>query len=242
VGGVPAQRVVQEIVFDELGEHVARRSVPVGELTPPDKMTYDHFEYDVPGRVVKHTAPWGAVTTYEYNGAGVMVTGPGPIVTKTFVHHDGLGRPVLVQDKAGSTSYVYGPFGGLYSVTDPGGDVTTTERDAYGRVWKSVDPDRKTTIAHYNGFGELTSSTDAQNRTITYEHDALGRLIQRTDNDGETVWSWDKAVHGVGRIAEVKGPGGPTVTTTYDELSRPLLHRLSLDGEHFDMGAAPLQR
>ncbi|MEO7592743.1 MAG: FG-GAP-like repeat-containing protein, partial [Byssovorax sp.] len=140
-GHDPPPRIVQEIAFDDLGEHVARRSTPTDEAVPPDSRHYDEYAYDPTGRVLTHTTPWSAVTSYEYEGKLVHATDPFNKVTTT--EHDALGRLVTVTDaEGGLTSYAYGPFGALSAVTDPGKAVTSTLRDAYGRVRTSIDPDK----------------------------------------------------------------------------------------------------
>src|SRR5262249_41703799 len=48
--------------------------------------------------------------------------------------------------------------------------------------------------------------------------------------------TWDKAAHGVGKIAMVTSPEGQTVETEYDTFSRPNLQRLSIDSETFALG------
>ena len=46
---------MQEIAYDALGEHVARRSVPVSEGTPESQLLFDLYQYDAMGREVLHT-------------------------------------------------------------------------------------------------------------------------------------------------------------------------------------------
>ncbi|MFS8069648.1 MAG: type IV secretion protein Rhs, partial [Byssovorax sp.] len=194
-GPDPPPRIMQEIAFDELGEHVARRSTPADEALPPESRHYDEYAYDPTGRVLTHTTPWSAMTSYEYEGKLVHATDPLNNVTTT--ESDALGRLVTVTDaKGGLTSYTYGPFGALWTVTDPGKAVTSTLRDAYGRVRTSVDPDKGTTLLGYDGFNELTSTLDAQGRTSKFFHDPLGRRTRREDTTGNspalvTTWTWD---------------------------------------------------
>jgi hypothetical protein len=59
---------MQEVVFDELGEHVARRGALESEALPPESRHYDEYAYDLTGRVLTHTTPWNATTKYEYEG------------------------------------------------------------------------------------------------------------------------------------------------------------------------------
>ncbi|MGK3979630.1 hypothetical protein WMF38_48925 [Sorangium sp. So ce118] len=173
-GSGDAKRIVQEIRYDALGEHIARRSVPVSEDTPESERLYDRYEHDAVGREVRHTTPWNAVTTTEYDGLLARFTDPLDHVTVT--EQDPLGRTEAITDAAGGvTRYGYGPFGMLHTVTDPGGAVTRTTRDAFGRVRQLDDPDRGTTVSIHDGFGELISSTDALGRETTWAYDALGR-------------------------------------------------------------------
>ncbi|MFT3765275.1 MAG: FG-GAP-like repeat-containing protein [Minicystis sp.] len=225
-------RVVQEIEYDALGEHIARRSLPYPELTAREKRLYHHYTYDGLGRVVTHTAPWDAEITYGYDGRTVVTVAPGNAITIT--DNDPLGRPTTIVDpEKGETTYAYGAFGALRSVRDPGGAVTVVHRDAYGRVTALVDPDRGTSTSTYNGFGELVSTTDALGRTTRFEYDALGRKLRREDADGLTTWTWDQAdaAHkGIGRLASIQSPGAHRETFTYDGLSRPEGTTLTIAG------------
>ncbi|XXY22128.1 RHS repeat-associated core domain-containing protein [Sorangium sp. So ce216] len=233
-----ARRITQQIAYDALGEHVARRSVPVTHDTPEGELLYDRYEYDAVGREVRHTTPWNAVTTTEYDGLRVRVTDPLDHVTVT--EQDPLGRTETISDAAGgSTRYGYGPFGMLHTVTDPGGAVTRTTRDAFGRVRQLDDPDRGTTLSIHDGFGELMSSADALGRETTWAYDALGRPRSRVDQDGAerltTAWTWDTATHGVGKLHTLVSPDGEK---TYGYTDRGQLDTISLriDGER-----APLE-
>lgn len=238
-GSGDAKRIMQEIGYDALGEHIARRSVPVSEDTPESAILYDRYEYDAVGREVRHTTPWNAVTTTAYDGLLVRVTDPLDHVTVT--EQDPLGRIKTITDAAdGITRYAYGPFGLLHTVTDPGDAVTRTTRDALGRVRQLDDPDRGTTVSIHDGFGELISSTDALERELTWTYDALGRPRTRVDQDGAerrtTTWTWDTAAHGVGQLHTLASPDGEK---TYGYTSRGQLDTISLriDGERSPLEA-----
>ncbi|WP_437631954.1 RHS repeat-associated core domain-containing protein [Sorangium sp. So ce854] len=237
-GSGDAKRILQEIGYDALGEHIARRSVPVSEDTPERERLYERYEHDAVGREVRHTTPWNAVTTTEYDGLLVRVTDALDHVTVT--EQDPLGRIKTITDAAdGITRYSYGPFGMLHTVTDPGGAVTRTTRDAFGRVRRLDDPDRGTTVSIHDGFGELISSTDALERKVTWTYDALGRPRSRVDQDGAesltTTWTWDTAAHGIGKLHALASRDGEK---TYGYTGRGQLDRISLriDGER-----APLE-
>jgi YD repeat-containing protein len=170
---------------------------------------------------VRHTTPWKALVKTDYDGLFVKVTDPLGYVTITEL--DPLGRPVVINDAAkGITSYTWGPFGFLRSVTDPGtladpsGAVTITKRDALGRVKQLVDPDRGTTTQVWNGWGELLSSTDALGRVTSLEYDGIGRTTSRTDKQNgvlpmTTTWRWDTAANGIGKLHKLTSPDGEKV-------------------------------
>ncbi|XXS76933.1 RHS repeat-associated core domain-containing protein [Sorangium sp. So ce131] len=232
-GSGDARRIMQEIGYDALGEHIARRSVPVSEDTPEREVLYDRYEYDAVGREVRHTTPWNAVTTTEYNGLRVRVTDPLDHVTAT--EQDPLGRIETITDAAGGiTRYAYGPFGLLHTVTDPGGAVTRTTRDALGRTRQLDDPDRGTTVSIHDGFGELMSSTDALGRETTWAYDALGRPRSRVDQHAAerltTTWTWDTAAHGVGKIHTLTSPDGEK-TYGYTDRGQVDTIALRIEGE-----------
>ncbi|WP_437815115.1 RHS repeat-associated core domain-containing protein [Sorangium sp. So ce1078] len=237
-GSGHAKRIVQEIAYDALGEHIARRSVPVSEDTPERERLYERYEHDAAGREVRSTTPWNAVTTTEYDGLLARVTDPLDHVTVT--EQDPLGRTESITDAAGGiTRYGYGPFGMLHTVTDPGGALTRTMRDAFGRVRQLDDPDRGTTVSTHDAFGELMTSTDALGRETTWDYDPLGRPDSRVDQHGAelltTKWIWDTAAHGLGKLHMLTSPDGDK-TYGYTRFSQIETITLRIDGE-----GAPLE-
>ncbi|XWJ68823.1 RHS repeat-associated core domain-containing protein [Sorangium cellulosum] len=237
-GSGDAKRIVQEIGYDALGEHIAQRSVPVSEDTPERERLYERYEHDAVGREVRTTTPWNAVTTTEYDGLLVRVTDALDHVTVTA--QDPLGRTESINDAAdGITRYGYGPFGMLHTVTDPGGAATRMTRDAFGRVRQLDDPDRGTTRSIHDGFGELMSSTDALGREATWAYDALGRPDTRVDRHGAelltTKWTWDTAAHGIGKLHTLASPDGGK-TYGYTRFGQIETITLRIDGE-----GAPLE-
>ena len=234
-------RIMERIEYDELGEHVARRSLPAAETTPAGALAYERWEYDAMGRMVLHTSAWGAETRVSYIGAAVQVVEPGKPPTTT--HRDALGRVKSVFDAAGGfTSYSYGPFGHARTVTAVDATVTTMEADAWGRTTSLTDPNRGKSISHYNGFGDLTSSVDVLGRKVRLFYDFVGRKVARFDDDGATVtktkWVWDIAPLGagpakaLGGLAAVESPDAQT-SLAYDALGRVASSTLTVNGELF---------
>ena len=224
---------MQQIEYDALGEHVARRSVPVSEGTAENQILYDLYDHDAAGREVRHTTPWNEVVETSY--AGLIVAVEDQLGKLTTVEQDPLGRPVTTTDAAqGVTRYSYGPFGMSYTVTTPGNALTRTTRDAYGRVQRLDDPDRGTTLLKHDGFGELISSTDALGRVMTRAYDVLGRPLSRTDQEGAqvlaTTWTWDTAANGIGKLQSLASPDGEK-TRTYNARGQLETLTLPIEGE-----------
>ncbi|MBK9261560.1 MAG: VCBS repeat-containing protein [Polyangiaceae bacterium] len=235
IDGVLGPRMLQETEYDDRGEFVKRTLVPIWESTLLAERKYHAFERDNLGRVTKHVSPWATATETHYEGTKVRVVSPGAGMTTTEI--DGLGRPIEVEDALGGiTSYTYGPFGYVRTVTDPGGAVTTTLRDAAGRVRTLTDPDRGTTITHYSGFGEARSTLDALGRPTQFFYDRLGRMVQRFDVDGETRWTYDTAANGIGAIAAVLSPTGVNRRWSYDTAGRTVATELNTGSETFTIG------
>jgi YD repeat-containing protein len=232
-------RLMQQVEYDPWSGKVARRSVPVSEGTAESKMLFDEYQFDAVGREVRHTTPWKALVQTAYDGLLVKVTDPLKHVTTTEL--DPLGRPAAITDAAkGVTSYTWGPFGFLYSATDPGtladpsGAVTITKRDALGRVRQLDDPDRGATIQVWNGWGELLSASDALGRVSTFEYDRLGRMESRVDKQNgvvamTTTWTWDTAANGLGKLHKLTSSDGEKV---FAYNARGQLERLTLRGDH----------
>ncbi|MEO7329303.1 MAG: FG-GAP-like repeat-containing protein, partial [Minicystis sp.] len=226
-------RLMQVIDYDDLGEHVARRSVPVREDAPESALLFDAYRYDGLGREIEHTTPWGLQVSTSYEGAAVQVS--DALGNLTTAEQDALGRPMKVIDAAhGTTAYTYGPFGLAQTITAPGNAVTVTTLDALGRIKQLDDPDRGTTITTHDGFGELISSTDALNRVTSSEYDTLGRPLSRVDVlDGKqrvTTWTWDTAGHGLGKLHKLASPDGQKVYS-YNALGKLETMGLAIEGE-----------
>jgi len=142
--GQKTPRRMRVFQYDRLSGKTAKSSVLTAEGTPDDQLVFDMYEFDSIGREIGHTMPWGAITTTAYDGFFVdstdLATTP-PRLTRTQL--DALGRPTMITDAAkGKTTYSYGSFGTLRTVTDPGGATTTWTLDALGRPQSIIDPDR----------------------------------------------------------------------------------------------------
>ena len=55
---------------------------------------------------------------------------------------------------------------------------------------------------------------------VTYERDDLGRLVRQNEPEGVTIYTYDSALHGFGKLASVNMSTGYYMRVNYDKFSR----------------------
>jgi RHS repeat-associated protein len=251
------------VYFDSLEREVARDTQGFdGSVVRGAK------QYDSQGRVLKVSRPyfvsggtpqWTTYTTYDALGRATLVTMPdnsavqnayhGLTTTETnaknqtrTVTKNSQGDVVSVTDALGQTMlYAYNAFGKLIQTTDAETNIVTATYDTRGRKTASSDPNLGAWTYTYNVLGETVSQTDAKSQTSTVSYDKLGRLLQRVEPDMTSVWVYDTAANGIGKLASASITAGPTAgyqrTMTYDALGRPSQAATTIDGSTYTMGA-----
>jgi RHS repeat-associated protein len=148
--------------------------------------TDDRYEFDEVGNLVR-AANANAVFEYRYNERNLL----------SETRYPDLGMRV---------GYSYDPVGRMASLTYPGGEVTSYERDAAGQV---------------------TAVADSQAGRMTMGFDAAGRLTQEAWPNGLAVTrGYDTADHLLGIDPEHPDPKSiPAIHYTYD----PRGNRLTMD-------------
>ena len=102
-------------------------------------------------------------------------------------HFSATGLHLETRDRNGNrTTYTYDAAGGLTSVTDPVGGVTSFSY-AGGRLTGVTDPAGRTTQFSIDGAGNLTAVTTPDGATAQYSYDSRHRLTTRTDPRGGTI-------------------------------------------------------
>jgi RHS repeat-associated protein len=201
---------------------------------------YTTFTYDALGRVVTTTLPDGSVSQTAYHGPSVTETN-ALNQTRTVVKNS-QSKVVWVTDALGRTmTFAYDAIGNLVKTTDAVGNVVTATYDLRGRKIASSDPDLGNWTYTYNALGLLISQTDAKAQTVSLVYDKLNRLVQRVEPDVTSVWVYDTAAHGIGKLASsgiTAGAGnGFARSVSYDSLGRPIQVATSVDGATYVMGA-----
>jgi RHS repeat-associated protein len=201
---------------------------------------YTTFTYDALGRVVTETKPDGGVTQTAYHG--LTVTETNTLNQTRTVTKNSQSKVVSVTDALGKTmTYAYDAVGNLIKTTDAVGNVVTASYDLRGRKIASSDPDLGSWSYTYNTLGELLTQTDAKAQTVRLTYDKLDRLVQRVEPDMTSVWTYDTAAHGIGKLASssiTAGPGkGFARSLSYDSLGRAVQIATTIDGTAYAFGA-----
>ncbi|HEY3444428.1 MAG TPA: RHS repeat-associated core domain-containing protein [Paludibaculum sp.] len=192
-------------------------------FTPNDTVVYwTTYEYDALGRTTRVIQPGNSgTTTYTYWGNLVTVTDPGgkwrALVT------DGFGNLVLViePNPAGganyNTTYTYNAFNQLTTVSMPRPTGTQTRSFVYnaqGQLTSVTQPETGTTTYGYDSTGKPSWKRDAKQQLTELSYDAYNRTTQILrykrvagadvlDPAQKTVYSYDSAVNGWGRLGSV---------------------------------------
>ncbi|RKH89664.1 hypothetical protein D7Y21_09840 [Corallococcus sp. AB045] len=224
--GFDGAYVVMEQVYDAKGRPVSR-ALPHLDSAPAVSFT---STYDNLDRPLREQHPDG--TFKERRFSGRYVTSFDEKRNTTVLQFDDLKRVSGSADfelEGGGpgvyTYYTYGPFGVMTGVRQPGGVNTTSfEYDVRGRRVRMVDPDAGDRRFNFNAFGESKDTRDAMGALTTYTRDALGRITQVDKSDGRSNFTWDTALHGIGKVAVSTNASHYAVVrmeTTFDALSRP---------------------
>lgn len=216
--GFNTQWIHERVWFDGLGRVGA--AYRPGISAPATARTT--YRYDSLDRIVEVVTPDSASTRYAHKPFRTEMWDPKN--NYSTIDRDVDGRIVERMERVGvddvKTSYSYGPFNRVETVTDDVGNVTTIEYDKLGRRTLLDDPDKGVTLFGYDGFGDLIVETDALGDT-TYARDVLGRVTGKADNDGFTEFVWDQGTQALGKLSQSKSPDSTMVGHTYDTYGRP---------------------
>jgi RHS repeat-associated protein len=198
------------------------------------------YVYDTLGRATLVTMPDSSTVQNAYHGLTTVET--NALSQTRTVTKNSMGDPVSVTDALGQTMlYAYDPFGKLIQSTDALTNGVTATYDVRGRKIATSDPDLGAWSYSYNVISELKSQTDAKSQTSTVSYDVLSRPLQRVEPDMTSVWVYDTAANGIGKLASASITGGPSAgyqrTVGYDALGRPTQIATTIDGTAYTMSA-----
>lgn len=217
VKAMDSSDIVTATEYDALGR-VARTSKPYFASSSPQ---WASRAYDAIGRLSSETLPGARTTTYAYNARVTSATNPKTQVTQKT--NDALGRLVTTTDAASKVqSFAYDAFGNVVRSTDAKNNLIINQYDLLGRKTQQQDPDLGTWTYQYNVLGQLVQQQDAKGQVTTFTYDKLDRPRTRAEPDLNSIWTWDTATKGIGKLAKLTGDNGFERTYSYDGFGRPV--------------------
>jgi RHS repeat-associated protein len=115
-----------------------------------------------------------------------------------------------------TTSFTYGVFSQISSVTDPLGHTWTMTLDNHGNATRIVDPSQHEVDFTYNSGGQIATSTDGVGNVFSFSYDpSSGDLVSITDPLGNVSYRFSDPV---GRLIWTQDPIGNTTNMTYTPL------------------------
>jgi RHS repeat-associated protein/uncharacterized repeat protein (TIGR01451 family) len=172
------------------------------------------FTRDSQGRITQIADPQGNAYTYNYDGAGNLVSVNLPNVATPVTYTYSSDHLMLseVDPRGNSSSTSYFPDGRLKSITDSQGNVTQYTYDLVNNITTTTNPDGGVIVQTNNSFGNPVRIVDPLNRATTFTYDAGQNLLTQTDPLGRiTTYTYDAN----GYRTSVKNPLGNTYTKTY---------------------------
>jgi len=235
--GFDGRQVLSQKVYDAQGR-VAQVSRPYFAGATPVWTTYDS---DALGRAWRMRAPNAAGTDtddtrIDFNGLSTTTTN-SKLQVRTELRN-AKGKLQSVSDEAGTTSYVYEPFGNLARTTDPKGNQIVVGYDRLGRKATLADPDLGTWQYFVDPLGRTWKQVDAKGQVTQFTFDDLDRQTRRLEPDLDSQWEYDTAPKGIGKLAEAwttaAGVKDYRRVHRYDALGRPQSMTISLDGDYVE--------
>jgi RHS repeat-associated protein len=232
-------RAVYETYSYDSQERLLAHYLPSFTL-PTTSSKSDSRTFDSLGRIKSEQRADGSHWTYTYQGLARQALCANDHRHQT-IYLDGQGRIAETADFLSgriihnySTTYAYGPFDSLYSITDAEGNITTRQVNRLGSLWKITDPDSGTHIYGYNAFGQPETERTPEFTTTRF-YDEVGRIKTETTGARVAAYTWDSSQYGIGKLGYVVSPDQITTTFDYDSKSRPNLKTWTIGAEQLSL-------
>lgn len=184
-----------------------------------------YSDYDANGRVGTIVAPNGRTVTLTYDATGRVLTSTEAVQNEA---------PDWWQQVLNWLASLFGssrPF--PVAQGDSGAAVTRYDYDAAGLLTDVSLPDGDTLHYEYDAAYRQVLARDALGNTVLTIRDAAGQPLetQVSDPDGQLVRTMRQSYDALGRLLQVQGNHGQSLTSTYDEEGR-LLDQVDSLGRH----------
>lgn len=242
--------IVQETTFDAAGD-VVTQSEPY-KLGATTVYRSEIISRDSLRRPLSTKNPAGHMSSINYQGLTTVYTNEKSQTRTEVRSADGLLKE-SIDHQGNKVSYAYDSLGNMIRMTDEAANFSThIIYDNRGNKVSMTDPNMGSWHYTYNAFGELVAQQDANGVVTCMAYDSLGRMVRRVDNyqgalpqdarndcanddtnPQTSFWVYDGASNAVGKLVEVRGPGGYRETYSYDSLGRVTAVAKVIDNETF---------
>ena len=145
------------------------------------------YEYDEFGNVVSESDALGNTTRSTYDARGNLATRVDPLGNEWLFSHDESGRPTRRTDPLGNTTtWIYDESGNLLSSTSPSGATTEYTYDTRGNLLSETDALGNVRRHTYDAQGNLLLLEDRNGNAMEMRYDASGFLVERLLPSGAT--------------------------------------------------------
>ncbi|WP_428243672.1 DUF6531 domain-containing protein, partial [Gynuella sp.] len=228
-------------IVDAAGQGKLARHLNWHEINQLKEAYTSYYQYDDNGNLVYAEDNNGSITTFEYtefNKLQSSTSAEGYALINGNTAADQAKRVALgfaadladlsAQDKGDiltlfTTTMTYDEHQNLIQKTDPGGDMTRYEYDAYGNVSRQIvyldssdlnNPEtQQITQYFYDAFGNNIETVDPEGVHTFNRYDHFGNLVEKIDgNGGVTSYRYDAD----NRLLSMTDPEGNTTSYTYD--------------------------
>jgi RHS repeat-associated protein len=181
----------------------------------------DVYDYDDQGRVVRHVAPGGIITSTAYDDVNNRVTSTDAAGNSVTTQFDNDGNATRVTDPLGNvTIYTYKPGTNLQlTKKDPLGNIWQFDYDSKGNPNKFTDPLNHVRTQVTDPTGRVTVATDAEGRVFAEQTDASNKVTAHVLPDGTVTKRFSYPDDST--VVETD-PQGRNTTTHYDAKGRAL--------------------
>ena len=160
------------------------------------------YDYCTCGALDTVTTPMNNVTSYLYDDAGRLVTTVLPSGVRRANAFDGLNRLLVVADPWGAITNTYNNQGGIVTVSNALGRLSSVTYDVLDRISSQADANGVVTSYAYDDLGRTHTRLVSGTATETFNYNARG-LTNYIDPLGTNTWYVYDALRR--KIAETNG-------------------------------------
>lgn len=176
------------------------------------------FAHDARGNLTSLRNARGAVTSFIYNPAGLVMEVTDPLNHKTTISYDAYANPVQIRDSLGNiTGLNYDAASRVTEAIDALGRQSSATYDRLDRITSARDGGGFVTRFAWDAVDNMLSLTDARNNTTSFTYDPMRRLLtKRTPAGRVDTRQYDHD----GNLTHFTDRRGQLSTFAYDELHR----------------------